>query len=176
MNTRPGRLCISASALAALVLGPQSAAAQSIAERARAAAMTVVAATDQNPAGRVLWTLERPVSFSLLGAKTSRPLSGLIGQALSSSLNRDDCLDAHFEAFEGIAEGDPIDLEKEIADLETAFLDETGLSDTELATYKEYKARYDAELRIPMPPGVDSYSVNAAAAILLYALAPLPEA
>ena len=37
-------------------------------------------------------------------------------------------------------------------------------------------ARYDAELRIPMPPGVDSYSVNAAAAILLYALAPLPEA
>lgn len=147
MNTRPGRLCISASALAALLLDPQSAAAQSIAERARAAAMTVVAATDQNPAGRLLWTLERPVSFSLLGAETSRPLSGLIGQALSSSLNRDDCLDAHFEAFEAIAEVDPVDLEKEIADLETAFLDETGLSDTELATYKEYKARYDAELK-----------------------------
>lgn len=146
MNAAARFTGVSATAILAAFANPTGSSAQSLMQRAASAAATVVASTDDKPTERLMWVLARPVSFSHLGGDTGEPLTSLLGQALSASLPSADCFDAYFEALEDMAESVPADFADEIAGLEKAFLAETNRSPDDLAAYKEYKAKYDAEV------------------------------
>ena len=146
MNASARLSCVSAAAILAALAGATGSAAETLMERAASAAATLVAATDVKSTERLLWVLERPVSFSHLGSDVDEPLTGLLGRALSASLMSRDCFEKYFEALEDLAKV-PDDFAEEIARIELAYLSETGLTAEDLKVYNDYKARYDAELK-----------------------------
>ena len=96
MNASARLSCVSAAAILAALAGATGSAAETLMERAASAAATLVAATDVKSTERLLWVLERPVSFSHLGSDVDEPLTGLLGRALSASLMSRDCFEKYF--------------------------------------------------------------------------------
>lgn len=139
-------------ALVALLPPWSIAQAQNVSEEVRRASVNIISsispATLEN---RRLWSLERPLTFSLLDNQSSQQLSLAIEEMAADTFGSQDCIEKHLNSIESNSVTNP-ELSGEeraaaIGQVERNFLAESGLSEGELERYKRHRDAYQNELK-----------------------------